>query len=381
MAAALFVDGVFAYGGLGTAMLDAMHRLDVPLLMAVVFITSMIVMAAAALTSLCLRLLGGGKLGDALSDWVGRGPAVTARAPAAAPTQQAPGTWTRSAWLSFRSNATGMSALIVLCAIIALGALAPVIAPAPEPSDLEYLEPNIYPDWWNPLQPSLEPSPYTGMTHLLGTDYIGRDVLSIWLFGALDAGVTAAALIAGTLLMGLVVGIIAAETHNVPDHVSRVPDFILTAAGRAIVAIPLPLFVAARFMFNESLGPAPFVIMLAFYAWAWMLVARPVRAAIRAAGTGVGKARKRQFIVAESLSVAKFAVPLIMLIDLPLYAMGLGTGADLTWGMLLDIGYSFSAQMTGDWHLILPPLAGIVAVGAAVFVMLDRAETAVRSVE
>jgi ABC-type dipeptide/oligopeptide/nickel transport system permease component len=379
MAAVLLADAVFGYGGLGDAVLEASYNRDFPLMMAAIAVASLITMAAASLTSLLMRVLGGGRPGDLLADWGRREPVPEGTAPAAPRGGEASGDWTKSAWSSFRSSAPGMAALIVLCAVLALGVLAPVIAPAPDPSSLEYLEPYVYPEWRNPLPPSLDPSPYTGMTHLLGTDYLGRDVMSLWLFGALDAGVTVAVLVAGSMLIGMVVGILAAETLNVSGRALVGTDFILTAGARAMVAIPLPLFAAARLIVTRDVSFAPIVLMLAFYAWAWIPVARGVRRDLRASGVGVTRARRHQHIAAESLSVAKFAVPLVMLSDFHLYMIGLGAGSDVTWGRLLETAYSYSAFSTGDWHLIVPPLAGMVVVCAAAFVMLDRAEGAVRS--
>lgn len=379
MAAAMMVDVVFSYGGLGQTAWEATVSLDFPLLMAVVFLVSVIVMAAASLTSLCLRLLGGVRIGDILADWTRREPTEDAGDSAPEHAVAVPRTWAGSAWRWFGSSLAGMSALILLGVIIVIGALAPLIAPAPEPSNLEYLEPSHYPDWMNPLPPSLEPSPYSGMTHLLGTDPVGRDVFSIWLFGARDAGVTAAALVFGTITLGLVIAALAAATLHLSEPVSKGADFLLTAGARAIVAIPLPLFVTARLALERDLSFAPLVIMLAFYAWAWILIARPVRAELRAAG-GRGKASLTPLALAESLSVAKFAVPLIILTDFPLYVFGgLGSASDMTWGELLDIAYSFSAFTRGDWHLIIPPLLGVIVVCAASFVLLDRAEHAVRA--
>ncbi len=375
MAVVLLVDVAFNYDGLGTRMLTALYNIDFPLLMAVVFITSMITMATSLLMSACLHLVAGRRFADSLSDWGRREPAETAPVPASTIRRD----WSDAAWSWFRSSAAGMAALVVLVVIIVLGVLAPVIAPAPDPSSLEYLEPDYYPDWRNPLPPSLEPSPYSEMTHYLGTDPVGRDVLSLWLFGARDAGFLAAALVLGTIAIGLAIGALASETADISGRASRAADFLLTAGGRAMVAIPLPLFIAARFVTQNDISLAPVFLLLAFYAWAWFLIARPVRAATRRAKGLVSRSVWLPSSLAESLSVAKFAVPIAFLVQFQLYAIGLGSGADMTWGRLMDTAYSYDAFMTGDWHLILPPLVGVTVVCAAAFVLLDRAEHAVRA--
>ena len=379
MAAALLVDAAFNYDGLGSMMLMALYHLDFPLLMAVVFMASMATMAASLLMSACLHLVAGRRLADSLSDWGRRDPAETAPAPSGGPAPAFRRDWSDASWSWFRSSAAGMAALVVLAVIIALGVLAPAIAPVPDPSGLEYLEPYVYPDWRNPLPPSLEPSPYSGMTHYLGTDYIGRDVFSLWLFGARDAGLLAAALVLGTIAIGLAIGALASETADISGRAPRAADFLLTAGGRAMVAVPLPLFIAARFLTQRDISLAPVFLLLAFYAWAWFLIARPVRAATRRANGRVSRSVWLPSSLAESLSVAKFAVPIAFLVQSQLFAIGFGSGSDVTWGRLMSTAYSYSAFMTGDWHLILPPLVGVTVVCAAAFVLLDRAEHAVRA--
>lgn len=378
MAVVLLVDAAFNYDGLGTRMLTALHNLDFPLLMAVVLITSMITMAASLLMSACLHLVAGRRFADSLSDWGRREPAEAAPAAPMAPAPAIRRDWSDAAWSWFRSSAAGMAALVVLAVIIVLGVFAPAIAPAPNPSSLEYLEPDYYPDWRNPLPPSLEPSPYSGMTHYLGTDPVGRDVFSLWLFGAREAGFLVAALVLGAVVIGLAIGALASETADISGRASKAADFLLTAGGRAMVAVPLPLFIVARFALQRDIGLAPVFMLLAFYAWAWFLIARPVRAATRRANGLVSKSVWLPASLAESLSVAKFAVPIAFLVQFQLYAIGLGSGSDITWGRLMDTAYSYAAYMTGDWHLILPPLVGVTVVCAAAFVLLDRAEHAVR---
>ncbi|MEW5747610.1 MAG: hypothetical protein AB1793_02310 [Candidatus Thermoplasmatota archaeon] len=379
MAVALFVDAAFSYDGLGSMMLTALYHLDFPLLMAVVSIASLITLAASLLTSACLHLVAGRRLTDSLSDWGRREPAGAAPAPSGEPAPAVRRDWIDAAWSWFRSSAAGMAALAVLAVVIVLGVLAPVIAPAPDPSGLEYLEPYVYPDWRNPLPPSLEPSPYSGMTHYLGTDPVGRDVLSLWLFGARDAGLLVAALVLGAVAIGLAIGALASETADISGRAPRAADLLLTAGGRAMVAVPLPLFIAARFVTQRDISLAPVFLLLAFYAWAWFLIARPVRAATRRANGLVSRSVWLPSSLAESLSVAKFAAPVAFLVQFQLCAIGFGSGSDVTWGRLMDTAYSYAAFMTGDWHLILPPLVGVTVVCAAAFVLLDRAEHAVRA--
>ena len=285
--------------------------------------------------------------------------------------------WLVGVWKSFRSSATGMLAMTVLVIMIAVGALAPVLAVSSDPN--ANLEPNQFPDWINPLPPSLEPSPYTGMIHLLGTDQIGRDAYSLWLFGARDAAIIMIATAAGMVSIGLAVGIVASKTIDVAGPPARVLDFFLTVGARAMVATPIIVLIVAR---AAAIGLHDFTLVtmvLAFYAWAWVLVVRPIREKARTAGRRVDTGWMTPSILAASLSVAKFGVPLIMAMHISLRTIGLRFGDGLDWGTTTYSAFSSSALTAGDWHLIIPPMVGILIVCSCAFVLLDRAEHAVRT--
>jgi len=79
------------------------------------------------------------------------------------------------------------------------------------------------------------------------------------------------------------------------------------------------------------------------------------------------------------LGVAKFGVPLIMATHISLRTIGLRIGDGLDWGTMTYSAFSGSALMTGEWHLIIPPMVGILIVCSCAFVILDRAEHAVRT--
>ena len=98
----------------------------------------------------------------------------------------------------FRQRKTAVIGLVILVGLIATAVFAPVLAPYdPEDQDLR-----------NRLKPP-GTSDADGIVHILGTDHLGRDVLSRSIYGArlsLSVGVSAV-LIGGTI--GLVVGLMA----------------------------------------------------------------------------------------------------------------------------------------------------------------------------
>jgi len=107
--------------------------------------------------------------------------------------------WTRaSVWRSVRRARLAVAGGIVLSVVVLMGATAPVLAPQDpaEQSILERLKP-----------PGFEDS--LGRRHYLGTDQLGRDILSRLMYGArvsLVVGITAVC-IGGTL--GLALGLVS----------------------------------------------------------------------------------------------------------------------------------------------------------------------------
>mgnify|MGYP001056956747 FL=1 len=362
MAAVLAVEVIFDFAGLGFLMWNAVYNMDTPLLMAALTLMVLMTMAASSVTSLFIHLLGDRRPSEVLRDWGRREPVETHDRAAAPPADVALKAWARSAWRSFKSSAAGVSAAILMGVILVLGALGPFIAPYPDLTD------------YSPER-STPPSP----EHLLGTDAYGRDVLSLWLFGARDAAVTVAFLVLTTVLVGFAIGLVAWKTTGLGRRTPRAADFLLTAGARAMVAIPLPVFAATRMYLTRLFEYASEFMVLAFYAWAWVLIARPVRAETRAAGSRARGSQMLPRLLAGALSVAKFAVPLIIVATVVLAFFGFSVYYDYSWADLLESAYRYSAFSLGQWYLILPPIVGIVLVCGGAFVLLDRVEQAVRA--
>src|SRR5581483_454808 len=73
----------------------------------------------------------------------------------------------QEAWIQLRKNKVAIGSLIMIIFICAVGLLAPVIAPFP--FDEQYLDKVLRPPGWH---------------HWLGTDSLGRDMLSRLIYGA-----------------------------------------------------------------------------------------------------------------------------------------------------------------------------------------------------
>ena len=177
-------------------------------------------------------------------------------------------------WLQFRRNPLAMAGLLVVLALIVVSVLAPVLAP-------------YDPGAQNLALRLARPS----MAHWLGTDELGRDVLSRLLFGG---RVTLGMVVAVVVLVapvGLAVGCVAGYAGGVWDRIlMRVTDVFL-AFPRLVLALA---FVAA-------LRPGVTSAVAAIALTAWPPYARLARAetlslrgtdfvaAARLAGAGAGR--------------------------------------------------------------------------------------------
>lgn len=206
---------------------------------------------------------------------------------------------------------------------------------------------------------------------LLGSDALGRDVLSRLLIGArLSLGIAVfASLLAITL--GAVVGAIAGYAGGWADTVlMRLADFVIVLPGIYVVlalrgALPQVLSVAQVF--------AALVAVLALVGWP--VVARGVRGilaverqaeyaeAARASGAGAGRLILRHLLPATRgfLGVqATVLVPAFVMAEATLSFVGLGFAPPTpSWGaMLFD---ARAVQIAADAPWLLAPAAAIVA--------------------
>ena len=266
-----------------------------------------------------------------------------------APASRAQAAWGRRyrLWLAFRRNPLAMVGLLTILVLAALSLLAPALAPYdPGLQDLAH----------RLARPSAE--------HWLGTDELGRDILSRLLFGG---RITLGMVVAVVLLVapvGLLVGCVAGYAGGVWDRLlMRVTDIFL-AFPRLILALA---FVAA-------LKPGVTSAVAAIALTAWPPYARLARAetlgirgtdyiaAVRMTGAGAGRIVLRH--------VAPLCIPSLVVrvtLDMSsiiLTAAGLGflgMGAQPPspeWGAMIATARRFILE---QWWVALAP-------GIAIFV-------------
>jgi len=247
-----------------------------------------------------------------------------------------------------RNRLSVMGAMIVL-SLITVSLLAPFIAPY-DPTAI---------DVYNVLSPP-------GKTHLLGTDELGRDLLSRIIWGSrvsLKVGFVAVGI---AIMIGIVIGSIAGF------YGGRI-DAVLMRFVDIMLAFPTFFLILAVIAILE---PSIFTIMAVIGVTSWMDVARLVRAEFLTlkerdyvdAARAIGVSNRRlmfRHILPNALSPvfvsATFGVAGAILIESGLSFLGLGVQPpDPSWGNILTAGKD---NIEVAWWLSLyPGLAILVTV-------------------
>ncbi|HVL98199.1 MAG TPA: nickel transporter permease [Egibacteraceae bacterium] len=242
-------------------------------------------------------------------------------------------------------------AMTGLAIVVAFG-LAAVFAPALSPHD-----PNAQEVLARLAPPSLE--------HPLGTDHLGRDMLSRLLYGtrwSLGAAVAATLLV---LVIGLPAGLVAGYYGGLLDTmIMRLVDVLL--------ALP-PLVIALAVV--GTLGPGVRNVMIALVGVTWVLYARVVRGlalslrdreyavAARALGASNFRIMSRHIVpnmISPVLVLASLQTGKLLLALAALGFFGLGVQPPTPeWGTMLNQGRAF---LTSAPQLMIYPGAAITLV-------------------
>jgi peptide/nickel transport system permease protein len=225
------------------------------------------------------------------------------------------------------------------------------------------------------LQPPLTPSRNGEVEHLLGTDGLGRDILSRLIYGArisLMVGLTAV-LIGGTLgtLLGMMAGYFGGRMDDV---IMRVTDIQL--------AFP---FILLAIMFLVVLGPGVINLILILGIGQWDTYARIARGqtlaqrekeyveAARALGARPMSILIKTIlpnILAPLIVIASFNIASVILSEAALSFLGLGVPATTpTWGGML--AESRDQLLAGRWWLAIFPGVAIMATALSFNILGD----------
>jgi peptide/nickel transport system permease protein len=259
-------------------------------------------------------------------------------------------------WRRFRQHRMAMFGLITIVVLFLASLFAPVVAP-------------YDPDQVNPIARHLPPlSP----GHLLGTDEIGRDVLSRLLFAGRVSLIVGFAAMLVTITVGSLVGLCAAYYGGKTDVVlMRLTDVFLS-----FPTIYLLLVLAA------FIRPSVLSITLIVGFTAWMEVARIVRAqfltlkeqefvtAARAMGATAPRIMLRELLpngVGPIIVAATLQVAAAILAESYISFLGYGIQPpQASWGIMLNNAQEFFTR--APWLAIFPGVAITLAVLAFNFV-------------
>lgn len=247
-------------------------------------------------------------------------------------------------WRQFSRNRMALAGgmLVVLFTVIAI--LAPFLAPH------DPRTPNIR----NRMQPPSE-------EHLLGTDALGRDMLSRTIHGARISLLIAVLAVALSITIGILLGSLAGYYGGLFDSLlMRFVDLVLSFPTLYLLITLVAL-----------VGPSIFMLVLVMGGLGWTGTARIVRAeflrlreqefseAARAIGAGNLRIMFRHLLpnaMAPIIVATTLGVPGVILGESALSFLGLGVlPPEMSWGTLVNAGLPFFR--TAWWLPIFPGLA------------------------
>lgn len=214
----------------------------------------------------------------------------------------------QQAWRMFRQNHAAMLGLFILLAILIISVFGPMVYTVP-PREMV----------WMPMTPPLQSE------YILGTDYLGRDLLAGLINGGrvtITVGLAAAFL---TVLIGVAVGALAGFFGGWVDNVlMRITEFFQVLPNLLFAMVVVMLF-----------GPTLVNIAVAIGVVSWTATARLTRAEFL-------RLRETEFVKAER-SIGAGNARLIWKVILPNAAPPLIVVAALSIGsaILFEAGLSF----------------------------------------
>jgi peptide/nickel transport system permease protein len=220
------------------------------------------------------------------------------------------------------------------------------------------------------LMLALEP-PFVNSAHLLGTDALGRDILSRISVGARVSVLVAVGAVALSLLVGLAIGLVAGWLRG------RV-DTLLMAVGNIQLAMPVILLLI---VLVASLGSSPILLVVLLGLTNWVGYGRIVRsqvislrerefitAATTAGASGWWIMRKHLLpnVLPSVLVLAAFDVGLMIAIESSLSFIGLGIQPPTpSLGLMISEGQRY--LQTNPSLTLFPALTIIFLIGGIQF--------------
>jgi peptide/nickel transport system permease protein len=258
-----------------------------------------------------------------------------------------------SAWQEYRRHRPGMIGLGILAVVGAMALAAPLLA---DSAGLRAINTTQNPAFASPS----EFGP-------LGTDSLGRDVLTQFIWGSRISLLVGLAATAIAVLIGSIVGIAAGFFGGrIGGLLMRLTEWFLV-----IPFLPLAIVLAA------ILGPSVENIILVIGITSWPQPARLIRAQVltlrereyvdrsRALGASNWHLMTRHILPSVSpliLANTTLTVPIVILSEATLSFLGLGDPSNASWGQMLDDAFETGAVTQEAWWYFVPPGLGIMLV-------------------
>jgi len=256
---------------------------------------------------------------------------------------------------------------VIVAVLIVVGTLSPWLAPHdPQQQTLESML--KAPEWFHG-------------SHVLGTDNLGRDILSRIIYGARVSLLVAFAVVLISGFVGIALGAIS-------GYFGGKVDFAIQKLVEVVWAFPALLLAITILAF---LGQGLFNLILALVAQRWIQYCRVVRgqtlslrdrdfvAATRALGAGSPRIIRRHILpnlLQISLVIGTFSMASAIISEASLSFLGLGVPPGIpTWGTMLADSRSYIS--TAWWLALFPGLSifltvlGINLLGDGVRDLLD----------
>jgi ABC-type dipeptide/oligopeptide/nickel transport system permease subunit len=284
---------------------------------------------------------------------------VIAKAPSTeAAVEEAQAARTRSWWAQLRRRPELVVGLVIVVLALAVSVFGGLIMPYP-------------PDQANFAITLAPPGP----GHLLGTDNLGRDVLSRLIAGTGSSLLSAVGAVAIAVAAGTIVGVAAARASG------SIWDDVLMRIMDAILALPpLVLAIAVAFVLGSGLTNAMIAIAVVFTPGFARLARSKALQVLRLgyveAAFSVGASTPRVLarhvvpnIIGPSIAAGVLNVGSAVIVEASLSFLGLGLAPPApTWGFMISSGVTYLEQ--APW-LVLAPSAAI-ALSVFGFTLLGR---------
>ncbi|MBI5524289.1 MAG: ABC transporter permease [Desulfarculus sp.] len=272
----------------------------------------------------------------------------------------------REDWLVFSRNPLGRAGLVLL-SVFGVMAL------------LSFLPPLIDP-MYHPMtgvDPQVLYSEGPSVRHWLGTDFMGRDILSQLLAGtrvAFMVGVSAAFM---SIVLGVSIGMVA-------GYAGGVLDTLLMRLAEIIMVLPTLLVVLMLSALFGKLNIWTIVLLIALFRWPGVsrviraqtlsLKSRPFIDAARVAGASHARIVFRH-IMPNVLPLAflymTFRVTAAIVIEAALAFLGFGDPSTVSWGMMLQWVWKTGHMFQAPYWLFPPGLC--ISLITLSFYLLGRA--------